>query len=329
MGNVCDRLEKVGKHGNMAGTCTQDVRKVGAEPKSNNGSGAERPRWVDYADFEDDIGDGGIKDETIGHREGFRQPRNRRDFMYCDEVLWQKKMRIQKERWYQRERNKEISVLKNESKSLSRILGEMKQELDVLTTTVNAQQASEREEKIRCNDDIRNRTAATFIQSCWRRLLARKELQRLQKEAKELSIQLVGDSRTNHLEERGNDTIQTRLNSDFDVKSATIQVYGNNHNSQSDSWIGLEFYVESPDIFSYLGLQFQANRSSGRHLNTGQHRLYEFCYLLPFDLWTSYLARILFLKGCGSLFWESPNSTKIFNGLQHTFQVWQGFINVS
>jgi hypothetical protein len=52
---------------------------------------------------------------------------------------------------------------------------------------------------------------------------------------------------------------------------------------------------------------------------------YEFCYLLPFDLWTSY---ILFLKGCGSLFWESPISTKIFNGLQHSFQVWQGFINV-
>ena len=44
MGKVCDRLEKVGKHGNMAGTCTQDVRKVGAEPKSNNSNGAERPR---------------------------------------------------------------------------------------------------------------------------------------------------------------------------------------------------------------------------------------------------------------------------------------------
>jgi hypothetical protein len=107
----------------------------------------------------------------------------------------------------QKERNKEIGVLKKESKSLSRILGEMKQELDVLMATVNAQQASEREEKIRCNDDIRNRTAATFIQSCWQRLLARKELQRLQKEAKELSIQLVGDSRTNHLEDRGNDMI--------------------------------------------------------------------------------------------------------------------------
>jgi hypothetical protein len=37
MGNVCGRLEKVVKHGNVAGTCTQDVRKVGAEPKSNNG----------------------------------------------------------------------------------------------------------------------------------------------------------------------------------------------------------------------------------------------------------------------------------------------------
>jgi len=50
--NVCDRLDRVEKHGNAAGTCTQDVRKVGAEPKSNNGSGAERPRW---ADFEEDI----------------------------------------------------------------------------------------------------------------------------------------------------------------------------------------------------------------------------------------------------------------------------------
>jgi hypothetical protein len=86
----------------MAGTCTQDVKKVGAEPKSNNDSGAERPRWVDYADFEedvDDIGDGGFKDETIGHWECFRQHRNRRDSMYFDEVLWQKKMRLQKERW--------------------------------------------------------------------------------------------------------------------------------------------------------------------------------------------------------------------------------------
>jgi hypothetical protein len=235
-------------------------------------------------------------------------------------------MRIQKERWYQMERNKEISVLKKESKSLSRILREMKQQLDVLMAALNAQQASKREEKIHCNDDIRNRTAATFIQSCWRRLLARKELQSLQKKAKEFSIQLVGDSRTNHLEDRGNDTIQERLNSDFDVKCATIQVYDNIPNSQSDCWIELKVYVESLDMFFYLGLKFQVNRSSGRHRNTGQQRLYEFCYLLPFNLWTFYLARILFLKGYDSLFWKSTNSTKIFNGLQHSFQVWQGFI---
>jgi hypothetical protein len=79
MGNVCDRLKKVGKHGTMAGTCTQDVRKVEAEPKSNNDSGVERPKWANYKDFEediDDIGDGGFKDETISHWEGFRQHRN-------------------------------------------------------------------------------------------------------------------------------------------------------------------------------------------------------------------------------------------------------------
>jgi hypothetical protein len=84
-----------------------------------------------------------------------------------------------------------------------------------------------------------------------------------------------------------------------------------------------------PDMLFYLRLKFQINRSSGRHYNTGQQRLYEFCHLFPFKLWTSYLAKILFLKGCGSLFWESPNSTKIFNVLQHIFQMWQGFINVS
>ena len=101
MGNMCDRLEKVGKHGNVVETCTQDMRKVGAQHKSNNGSGAERPRWADYEDFEedvDDIGDGGFKDEIIGHREGFWQPKNQRDFIYSYQALWQKKRRIQKER---------------------------------------------------------------------------------------------------------------------------------------------------------------------------------------------------------------------------------------
>jgi len=137
-----------------------------------------------------------------------------------------------------------------------------------------------------------------------------------------LSIQLVGDSRMNHLEERGNDTIQARSNSDFDVKCATIQFYGNNYNYQSNRWIKLKFYMKYPDMLSYLVFKLRIHQSSGRHRKTGQQRLYEFCYLLPFDLWTSYLARILFLKGCGNLFWISPNSPKIFNGLQHSFHVW-------
>jgi len=63
MGNVCDRFEKVGKHGHMARTCTQDVRKVGAQHKSNNDSGAERPRWADYKENVDDIGANDFKDE--------------------------------------------------------------------------------------------------------------------------------------------------------------------------------------------------------------------------------------------------------------------------
>jgi hypothetical protein len=64
MGNVCDILDMVEKLGNEAGTSTQNGRKLGAEPKANSGSRAERPRWADYEDFEevvDDIGDGGLR----------------------------------------------------------------------------------------------------------------------------------------------------------------------------------------------------------------------------------------------------------------------------
>jgi hypothetical protein len=46
-----------------------------------------------------------------------------------------------------------------------------------------------------------------------------------------------------------------------------------------------------------------------------QNMLYEFCYLLLFDLLTSYLVKILFLQGCDILFWEFPSSIRIFNEL--------------
>ena len=99
--------------------------------------------------------------------------------------------------------------------------------------------------------------------------------------------------------------------------------------SLNSSWKVNTLYVDSPGISYYLGLKIQVNRSSGRNRNTSQRRLYGFCYLLPFDLWTSYLIRILFLQGCGSWFWEFPSSTRIFNELQYNLLVWQGFINVS
>jgi len=82
MGNVCG-LYRLEKRGNKAGTSTQDMRKLGVEPKANSGNKVVRPRWVDYEDFEedvDDIGDDGFEDEAMSHRKGFRQPRNRRDF---------------------------------------------------------------------------------------------------------------------------------------------------------------------------------------------------------------------------------------------------------
>ena len=59
-------------------------------------------------------------------------------------------------------------------------------------------------------------------------------------EATEVATNPIQDSRANLLEEGGNDTVQpcdttqVRLDSDFGVKSATVQVYGNSYNSQSD-----------------------------------------------------------------------------------------------
>jgi hypothetical protein len=174
----------------------------------------------------------------------------------------------------------------------------------------------------------------TSIQCCWRKVLAIREFWRLKQEATKVTTNPIQDLRANLLEEEGNDTVQpcdttqARSDSDFGVKYVIVQVYGNNHNSQSDRWIELKYYMDSPDM-SYLGRKVQVNQSSGRLGNTSQQRLYEFCYLLPFDLWTFYLVRILFLHGCGSWFWKFPSSIRIFNELQYNLQVWQGLINVS
>ena len=245
------------------------------------------------------------------------------DFMHSDEILWQKKKRIQKESCYQIERNKEISVLKKNQESILYFRGDASRTWCVNSISQCPASLRKRGTKMP-NDDRRKRRAATFIQSCWRWLLARKELQRLQKEAKNFPLIPVNDLRMIHLEERGNDTIRStkkQSDSDSNVKFTTVQFHRNNHNSQSDRWIELEYYMESPDMVTNIGLKFQVNRRFGRHRNTGQQRLYEFCYLLSFDLWTSYLAKILFLQGCGSCFWEFSGLARIFNGQQHSFHV--------
>jgi hypothetical protein len=50
------------------------------------------------------------------------------------------------------------------------------------------------------------------------------KIQRLQRKANELSIKIVGDSRTN-LEESGNDMIQVRSDSNFGVKFLFVKFY--------------------------------------------------------------------------------------------------------
>ena len=68
-------------------------------------------------------------------------------------------------------------------------------------------------------------------------MLAIRGFLRLKQEATKVAINPIQDSRVNLLEEGGNDTIQpcettqVRSDSDFSVKSATVQVYGNSHKS--------------------------------------------------------------------------------------------------
>jgi hypothetical protein len=117
------------------------------------------------------------------------------------------------------------------------------------------------------------------------------------------------------------DTNKPRSNSDFGVKVSTVQFYTIEHDFKSNRWIKLKLYQTILEVFVYVGVPFQENPRSETTCNIGSNRLYEFCYLLPFDLWTSYLARILFLQGYGSLFWEFSSSTRIFNELQYNLQV--------
>ena len=92
------------------------------------------------------------------------------------------------------------------------------------------------------------------------------------------------------------DTTQVKSDSNFGVKVSTVQFYAIKHNFKFNRWIELKLYQKISEIFVYIEVHFQVNQSLEKTCDIGQNRLYEFCYLLPFDPWTSYLATILFQK---------------------------------
>jgi len=103
-----------------------------------------------------------------------------------------------------------------------------------------------------------------------------------------------------------------QIDSDSDVKCATVQFHGNNHNSQSDCWSKLKFYMASLDMLCYLGFKFKVNQSLGRHYNTCQQRLYEFYYF--------------FLLTCGFPIWLGFFSYKDVTAGFGNFIVLQGYL---
>jgi hypothetical protein len=98
------------------------------------------------------------------------------------------------------------------------------------------------------------------------------------------------------------DTNQARSDSDFGVKVSSVQFYAIEHNFKSNRWIELKLYQKIPEVFVYVGVHFQENPHSKRTCNISPNRLYEFCYLLPFDLWTFYLAGSFSYKDVGACF---------------------------
>jgi len=224
--------------------------------------------------------------------------------------------------YLEREREQR-SILAQRCEKLSHGLGVFEQEVDKCRRLFYDLQASW-EKEVQCQKNERQRRVAvvmiqkyvrkwlvrraylkflaitTSIQCCWRKVVAIKEFWRLKQEANEVATNPIQDSRANLLEEGGNDTVQpcdttqARSDSDFGVRVSTFQFYAIEHNFKSNRWIELKLYHKIPEVFVYVGVHFQVNPCSKMTSNIGQNRLYEFCYLLPFDLWTSYLARIIF-----------------------------------
>jgi hypothetical protein len=76
------------------------------------------------------------------------------------------------------------------------------------------------------------------------------------------------------------DTTQVRSDLDFGVKCATVQVYNNNHNSQSDHWIGLKFYDKIQPPIKTISKPYQNQLKLHILSNGGEIALYVKCKLI-------------------------------------------------
>jgi hypothetical protein len=154
MGNVCDRLDRVEKCGNKAGTSTQDVRKVGAEPKANSGSRTDMSRWA--------------------NRRGFNMSmEEKRRLRVSNSYAHNAFMMLDKER---------------EAKRLEKVYKETNKEHEEWRTSIQRQRDNKRKrttmviiQKYTCKQMRRHAylkflSTTIFIQCCYRQLRARKEL---------------------------------------------------------------------------------------------------------------------------------------------------------
>ena len=73
MGNLCDRLDRVERHGSEAGRSTQDVRKVGSEPKANSGSRAESDTIQERSNSDFDVKCATIQFYSTSHNSQFNR----------------------------------------------------------------------------------------------------------------------------------------------------------------------------------------------------------------------------------------------------------------
>jgi hypothetical protein len=46
----------------------------------------------------------------------------------------------------------------------------------------------------------------------------------------------------------------------------------------------LKLYQKIPEVCFYVRVNFQVNQRYEKTCDIGQNRLYEFCYLIPFDI---------------------------------------------